>query len=244
MYMGGDVTWNLRDTAFLDMIRETMAFVEQRNRERGIHKKARIIVWAHNSHVGDSAMTDAANRGQFNVGQLCRQEFGKDHVYIVGFTTHCGTVRAALKWGGKGMVMKLNPSHPDSHENVLHQVSKKRHQNEFGYALRSNPTPPFGSAPIDQAARQVLEAERYERFVGVQYARRTELRSHYSVCRLADQFDYLIHVDCSSALRIDRVDRSANSPAEKEESSVASKHRKWDLILTQDPSMVPRLSDR
>ena len=55
---------------------------------------SKAIVWAHNSHVGDSAATEMASRGEFNLGHLCRKEFGTS-AYVVGFGTDSGTVAAA-----------------------------------------------------------------------------------------------------------------------------------------------------
>lgn len=197
--MGADVVWKLRDHAFLERIKDTMTFIEQR-KERG--KKARVIVWAHNSHVGDALATEHAARGVFNVGQLCRQEFGNDHVYIVGFTTHDGTVRAAREWGERDGIMKLNPSFEGSHEYILHSVAKWRRKNAFAYVFQSN-SPQKSS--IDEAAREVFGVDRLERFIGVSYDRESELRSHYSICRASEQFDCLLHVDSSTALIVNKV---------------------------------------
>ena len=198
-FMGADVVWKLRDHAFVDRIKDTMTFIEQR-KERG--QKARVVVWAHNSHVGDALATENAARGVFNMGQMCRQEFGKDHVYIVGFTTHDGTVRAAREWGERDGVMKLNPSFEGSHEYILHCVARKRRQNSFAYVFQSN-SPQKSS--IDETARDVFGVDRLERFIGVSYDRKRELRSHYSTCRASEQFDCLFHVDYSTALIVNQV---------------------------------------
>ena len=141
MFLPSDDTWNLRDSAFLDMIKDTISYIEQQKKERGDSSKARVIVWAHNSHIGDAAATVHASRGQFNVGQLCRQVFGKNNVYNIGFSSYTGTVRAAQKWGGKHQVMKLNPAVEGSHEYLLHLLAQKRAQNAFGFTLRSNSPP-------------------------------------------------------------------------------------------------------
>ena len=67
MYYGSRASWNLRDEHMFATLKNLLAFY-------GTDSKA--IVWAHNSHVGDSAATEMALRGEHNIGHLCRQEFG------------------------------------------------------------------------------------------------------------------------------------------------------------------------
>src|SRR5208282_4604127 len=42
--------------------------------------KAKAIVWAHNSDIGDAAATEMAARGEYNIGHLCREEFGNSPI--------------------------------------------------------------------------------------------------------------------------------------------------------------------
>ena len=233
-FMGRNTTWNIRDSAFVDMIKETIAFVEQQKRQKGSDtRRARVVVWAHNSHVGDALATATSKRGQHNVGQLCREAFGKENVYIVGFSTHDGTVRAAKSWGAAESVMNLNPSFESSVESLLHAVAKKRRQNAFGYVLRSNAAhiPPL----VDEAAQEVLAAPLIQRFVGVCYIRSNELRSHYYICCMSNQYDFLIHVDRSSALRIDRTNHHENKPRNKSVSAT----KRHDLFSRAKLALMP-----
>lgn len=55
--------------------------------------KAKIVVWAHNSHLGDASATSMGARGEHNVGMLVRRAKGEKAV-LVGFTTWGGTVTA------------------------------------------------------------------------------------------------------------------------------------------------------
>jgi len=200
MYTGG--IWNLRDSAFLNALQDVIEYLRKQKTAKGIiDEPVRVVVWAHNSHVGDASATEAGARGQYNLGQLCRQVFGKNKVFIVGFTTFEGTVRAAKHWGGDGAVVALNPAVEGSHEYLLHLVAKNLQRNAFGYTFRSN-TP---RAETDTAARELFQTERVERFVGVSYHPDTELQSHYSTCSLSNQFDYTIHVDQTSALQVNQV---------------------------------------
>ena len=59
--------------------------------EGGTSCSPKLIIWAHNSHVGDARETEAGWRQkQHNIGQLMREEYGSGDVYIIGFTTHTG----------------------------------------------------------------------------------------------------------------------------------------------------------
>lgn len=62
------------------------------------HPGAKIVVWAHNSHLGDARGTDMGRHGEINVGQLVRQGYGDDALTIE-FTTYDGTVTAVSDHG-------------------------------------------------------------------------------------------------------------------------------------------------
>eukprot|EP00884_Botryococcus_braunii_P019853 jgi/Botrbrau1/6551/Bobra.40_2s0018.3 len=113
MFFRDELTWNIRDQA---MVR-TIGHLEDHLRRVGGSGCAqpRIVVWAHNSHLGDASHTDMGKqRGEVNVGQLCREKFGVDQVYSIGFTTHTGTVAAADEWDEPGQVKCVRPSMPGS----------------------------------------------------------------------------------------------------------------------------------
>lgn len=85
---------------------------------------SRGIVWAHNTHVGDARATAMGNRGEVNIGQLARERYGRENVYIVGFGTHRGSVRAGPEWGAPGEVMPVPPGRPGTFEGLLGAVSR------------------------------------------------------------------------------------------------------------------------
>jgi erythromycin esterase-like protein len=173
---GGHVnSWNLRETHMMDTLD---ALIDWTARRAGY---ARAVVWAHNSHVGDSRATQMADCGGLNLGRLARERHG-DSVFLVGLTTHTGTVTAARAWGQPAELRQLVPSIPGSYEELFHQAGAER------FIL-----------PIDQA-REALTAPRLERAVGAIYTPETECASHYFRARLADQFDAVIHVDSTTAL--------------------------------------------
>ncbi|HEY8627493.1 MAG TPA: erythromycin esterase family protein, partial [Gaiellaceae bacterium] len=61
----GDVSsWNVRD----QHMAETLDALAEHLSRAG--RPARIVVWAHNSHLGDPRATDFARRGELNLGQF------------------------------------------------------------------------------------------------------------------------------------------------------------------------------
>jgi len=187
-YAGGATTWNLRDKHMFETLQAVMEFHEKRNKE------SRAVIWAHNSHLGDSRATEYAREsGEWNIGQLVRQNIGKDKSFNVGFTSYTGTVTAAPSWGGPATKFELTPAFEDSYEAVFHQAVPSN----WLSILRSN------SPQIvpDEEIVKLLSATRTERMVGVQYVKRSERQSHYVPAILPQQFDSVIHVDVSSALQ-------------------------------------------
>lgn len=178
LYQGGAASWNLRDRHMFDTLRQVLD-------EHG--PDAKIVVWAHNSHIGDARATDMGDsREQLNLGQLCREAWGAD-VALIGFGTDHGTVRAARDWGGPGEIMNVPPARDDSYEALAHRTGIER----FLVDLREG---------VHEDLRARLMATRLERFIGVIYRPDTELRSHYARATLPAQFDGYVWFDESEAL--------------------------------------------
>jgi protein-L-isoaspartate(D-aspartate) O-methyltransferase len=177
MYYGLSESWNLRDAHMFDTLMILLGL-------RG--EDSRVVVWAHNSHVGDAA-TDIKARGQLNVGQLCRRQFG-DAAYIAGFGTHTGTVAAARDWDEPMELRPIRPSLEGSYERVCHDSGVA------DFLL------PQRAADADPRAREGLETPRLERAIGVVYRPETELQSHYFRARLPRQFDEYVWFDVTRAV--------------------------------------------
>ncbi|WP_161535420.1 protein-L-isoaspartate(D-aspartate) O-methyltransferase [Bradyrhizobium sp. LCT2] len=177
MYYGSRASWNLRDSHMFDTLKNLLAF-------HGPGSKA--VVWAHNSHVGNASATEMADRGEHNIGQLCRKEFG-EQAYLVGFGTHSGTVAAASDWGGPMEVKTVCPSLPNSYEQLCHATGLPR----FMLGLRGRG---------DLCGPKGLGKERLERAIGVIYRPDTELASHYFQASLPQQFDEYIWFDDTRAV--------------------------------------------
>jgi erythromycin esterase-like protein len=177
MYRAEVSSWNLRDR---HMAGTLDALIEHLDRQ---HPRAKVIVWEHNSHVGDARSTEMGERGELNVGQLARQRYGNESV-LIGFTTYDGTVTAASEWGGPAERKRVRPASTDSHEAFLHQNDDKN----------------FWLDTAGPAVHSLLSAPRLERAIGVIYRPQTERGSHYFHARLGDQFDAVIHLDHTRAL--------------------------------------------
>jgi protein-L-isoaspartate(D-aspartate) O-methyltransferase len=166
MYYGSAESWNLRDQHMFDTLETLLTF-------RGADAKA--VVWEHNSHIGNAAATEMAARGEFNIGQLAREEHGND-AYLLGFGTDHGTVAAATDWDGEMEIKNIRPSHPESYERLCR---------DSGLPASLLPL----REPRRSDVREELEPPRLERAIGVIYRPETELQSHYFQAVLPWQFD-------------------------------------------------------
>lgn len=177
MYYGAASSWNLRDAHMFDTLQSLLSFHGATSRG---------IVWAHNSHVGNALATEMSVRGELNVGQLCRAQFG-DAAYVIGFGTDHGTVAAASDWDAPMQRMRVRPAHPKSYESAFHDSGVPA----CLLHLR---------APRREALRDELLASRLERAIGVVYRPDTELASHYFAASLPRQFDEYIWFDETTAV--------------------------------------------
>jgi erythromycin esterase-like protein len=177
-------TWNLRDDHMADTVAALRRHLGRPAGGRAA-REPRIVIWAHNSHLGDARATEmGAERGEINLGQRLREAHG-DRAVLVGFSTHTGTVRAATDWDGPGECKRVIPSRTDSIEGLLHAAGLPR----FLLPLRGDP-----------GLAQALSEPRLQRAIGVIYRPETERWSHYFHSRVARQFDALIHLDETRAI--------------------------------------------
>jgi erythromycin esterase-like protein len=194
MFRGQITSWNLRDQHMVETLDTLVEYLDLR------HLPAKVVIWAHNSHLGDARATHMGQIGEWNVGQLMRQEHGED-CRLIGFTTYSGTVTAASNWDGPAERKQVRPARPDSYEGFFHQVGIPA----FSLLLE----------PHTQIAGGLSEPM-LERAIGVVYLPESELASHYFQARLSDQFDAIIHFDQTRAVEpLEPIaERSAGEPAE------------------------------
>ncbi|MDB5049678.1 MAG: hypothetical protein JWO30_2749 [Fibrobacteres bacterium] len=181
MFRGRVDAWNLRDRHMADTLD---ALAEHLALQRGGAVPAKVVVWEHNSHLGDARATEFGEWGEFNVGQLMRERHGKQ-VYLLGMTTYTGNVMAASDWGAAAESIRVRPALPNSYEALFHDTGIER----FFLDLR-----------LDNEVIETLAETRPERAIGVIYRPETERASHYFHSRLPAQFDGLLHFDHTHAV--------------------------------------------
>jgi erythromycin esterase-like protein len=177
MFQSRGNSWNLRDQHMMETLDALLNHVTRGD------EPSRAVVWAHNSHLGDARATQMSMTGELNLGQLVREKFG-DAAFLIGTTTHTGSVTAVQNWGDPAQRRRVRPSMEQSYERLFHDVGWER----FLLVLRD--------APV----REALQATRLERAIGVIYRPDTERASHYFRARLPEQFDAVIHIDETHAL--------------------------------------------
>ena len=192
MYRGRVASWNLRDRHMGETLESLAAHLDRQ------HERSKIVVWEHNSHVGDARATELGAGGELNVGQLVRTAWPDDSV-LVGFTTHHGSVTAASDWGGPAERKHVRPALPGSYEELFHETAI----DEFMLPLRDFRSGMFHSPMLERA-------------IGVVYRPDTERASHWFYARLRPQFDAVIHLDSTTA--VEPLERTslwdAGEPAE------------------------------
>jgi erythromycin esterase-like protein len=146
---------------------------------------AKIVVWEHNSHIGDARATEMGKMGEWTVGELARKRYD-GNTRLIGFSTYQGFVTAASGWDAPAQHKRVRPGMRGSYEELLHNTGMAR----FFLPLRE-----------EGAVREAMLADRLERAIGVIYQPHTERNSHYFAARMASQFDAVIHIDQTTAVR-------------------------------------------
>jgi erythromycin esterase-like protein len=178
MFRGRTASWNLRDEHMAETLEELLVHLQRGG------QASKVVIWAHNSHVGDARATESGDEGQLNIGQLVRERHGP-HCKLIGFTTYTGTVIAASDWGEPAERKRVRPALTGSYEQLFHDTGLPRF---------------FCALDRGTEVNSVLAEPRLERAIGVIYRPDTERGSHYFRARLSHQFDAIIHLDETEAL--------------------------------------------
>jgi erythromycin esterase-like protein len=178
MFRGSVSSWNVRDRHMAETLESLSTHLAM------LGQQAKVVVWEHNSHLGDARATEMGQRGELNVGQLVREQHGSSAV-LIGLSTYTGTVTAASDWDAPAERKRVRPALKDSYEALFHEVGIPR----FQISLRER-----------DLMASALKKPRLERAIGVIYRPETERQSHYFYARLADQFDALLHFDETRAV--------------------------------------------
>src|SRR5205823_5096227 len=119
MFSGRISSWNLRDRHMAETLEALDAHLSREGRP------AKIVVWEHNSHVGDARATETGARGELTLGQLARQRYGPETA-ICGFTTYSGTLTAASDWDAPSERKQVRPALEGSYEAKFHATGVPR----------------------------------------------------------------------------------------------------------------------
>jgi erythromycin esterase-like protein len=176
-------SWNLRDRHMADTLEHLVGFLT------GQGQRAKIVVWEHNSHLGDARATEMGESGEINVGQLVRERY-KDQAVLIGFSTYEGTVTAAAEWDGPADRKRVRPALENSYESLFHKAGPER------FMLN-----------LHEARLEPLRERRLERAIGVIYRPESERASHYFHADLPSQFDAILHFDQARA--VEPLERTA-----------------------------------
>jgi len=168
-------SWNVRDRHMMQTVDRLMKF-------HG--KNAKGIVWEHNTHIGDARATNMKRQGMINIGQLAREDYGEDKIYLVGFASHSGTVIAGDEWGAPMEELEVPAARPGSIEDILHKESASDRYILFSEGI----------------SEKMYETEIHHRAIGVVYHPETERMSNYVPSVLSKRYDALVFLDETSAL--------------------------------------------
>jgi erythromycin esterase-like protein len=178
MFQGQRLAWNIRDRHMAETLDQLVVhFGNQGN-------PLKVVIWAHNAHLGDARATDMGLKGELSVGQLVRERYRQD-AFLIGFTTYTGTITAATNWEKPAQLQFLRPALPGSYEALFHETALPK----FMLNMQAS-----------TAAIKELKKRRLERRIGVVYSPETEHQSHYYSACLPQQFDVVIHLDETQGL--------------------------------------------
>jgi erythromycin esterase-like protein len=172
---GALASWNARERFLAESI------------ELALARHGKVLVWAHNTHQGDARASLQGDSGELSIGQLMRERLGDSAVFLLGMSTHSGTVRSASGWATRDRIKTLRPAHGDSWPGLFHEVGLPAFLIDF----RSDP-----------ALALAFDASWPDRAIGVNYYPNDEQRSHYLPLRISRSFDAVIHIDVTRAVQI------------------------------------------
>lgn len=176
----GEKTWNIRDR---HMMKTLNSLIDYHREDK------KVIIWEHNTHIGDARATDMRHSGLFNIGQLVREEKGVDDTYLLGFGSYQGSVIAGSRWGAPMRKMNVPQGIPGSFENEMHEYAGEDSILFF-----------------DEPATQDIFGENIgHRAIGVVYHPDNEF-GNYVPSRMPKRYDGFIFIDKTSALHPLKLD--------------------------------------
>ena len=168
-------TWNIRDSHMVDSLEILL---------KHHHPDTKVIIWEHNTHIGDARATNMAAHGLHNVGQLVREKYGKQNVCLVGFGCYQGSVIAGDSWGAKMKKMPVPKAIQGSFEYGMHKSDSEDTLLIFEESSKHS---------------EICEAKQGHRAIGVVYDPGYE-RGNYVPSKMCDRYDAFLYFDKTQAL--------------------------------------------
>ena len=166
--------WNNREQLMLETVN---AIIDQQKKQK---QTAKVIIWAHNSHAGDARATGMKEVSKVSLGQLLRQQLGKQKVFLMGALSYQGKVMASEQWNGPASQMIMPAAVEGSYSWLFHQL---------------------GLAQFIMYLKPLIFTQPYQRFIGVVYIPEEEHLYHYNSAKINPQFDALLFVDKTTAVQ-------------------------------------------
>ncbi|MGY2128597.1 erythromycin esterase family protein [Blastococcus sp. SYSU DS0617] len=181
MVQGSAESWNVRDEHMVDVLDRLLE-----------HTGGKVVVWEHNTHIGDARATDMARGGMVNVGQLLRERHGTDDVVLVGFGGHRGGVIAGAEWGAQMARMSVPPARAGSLEALLHDAVGE----DCLVVVPGGERPDWLDRRLDHRA------------IGVVYRPERERWGNYVPTVLGERYDAFLHLEQTSPLQPLHLERA------------------------------------
>ena len=108
-----------------------------------------------------------------------------------------------IAWGTPGRVKDIIPSLQDSHEYFLHSNFPNQNVLLIFKILHKENSEKFIKTDTDPDLNKEMAAPRLERYIGVVYCPESERLSHYSYSSLSNQFDAIVFMDRTRAIKLD-----------------------------------------
>lgn len=154
------------------------------------------IIWAHNTHVGDSSATDIANIDRVSVGKLVRDGLPVGETFLIGFGTYQGSVIAADDWYLPMRDMILPPAIFESWEHTFHNFKQGNRLVLFSK---------------DREAAKFFAESNGHRGIGVIFDPSSEFDNYVPVI-LSNRYDAFLYIDETSALHPLSVELKIKGP--------------------------------
>ncbi|GAA4350805.1 hypothetical protein GCM10023185_08870 [Hymenobacter saemangeumensis] len=188
MLKGGGASWNVRDRHMMETLTRLL----------GLHgPDSKAIIWEHNTHIGDARYTDMRRDDMVNVGQLTREQLGRENVFSVGFGSYQGSVIAGREWGAPFETMTVPTARRNSWENQLHSQLNGDNALLLSEELRQ---------------QSGLKDSIGHRAIGVVYRPEFEQFGNYVPSIIPERYDAFLFIDKTRALHPLGTEAQANTP--------------------------------